>query len=196
MKTKSTLVALYYKKKQEMLRFKIKGLICFPCGYWEYYRCGKEIEKSYSHVEKVIQLYTETTLDLISPLVLTQHKIFMQACTDTNKEIPSEAIFANIDLIDVICSMDSQAHDLVQSCCTRRSSFPNIDKINYMRTIYDKYKELGGDEEVVLYGMPEYFALVDDPVALDLLQLCEKFAESKSEMRNFAMKYKSAVFGD
>lgn len=169
-------------------RSKTQVAMCVCCG-WTWLMCccvglsclipGKEQETVVDAMRAVIDWYTTKTLDALAPLVSAQHELFLTACANVNARVTNGEIFPKVNLIDAICASDAALGAVIGAATARRvgACLANImdprakqAKTAYLQEVHKQYMKLGGNPAVVLFGLPEYLAIVYDPTCTIMIR--------------------------
>lgn len=160
----SRIVEFYDENRKYIMTSKLLGWICRPfcCLGMICLSNANDKEKYTKYINKVVEMYTRDVLISLAPKVINEHKIFLKACNEVNTLSIKEGrkIYPYINLIDVI----SVAMPIM-GCVLKDIAFWCLDKNEkeeYLLKIYKKYIELGGNTSIVVYGLPEYIAIVFD----------------------------------
>ena len=185
----SRLVAVSQKANRQVFWEKLSWVCCCPCGLCLCYGHALTLQRKYQSVNKVVQYYTKDVLNLIAPLIHTQHKIFIQALTDV--ETQSGKVCRDMTLLDAICSHDVLASIIIKG---KHPMKDDENELRFLQAVFARYKELEGNECVVLYGLPEYICQVSDPTHIDAILVYDQVADANSQLSRFLQRYKSSVF--
>lgn len=155
-----------------MLISTIIGFVCLPvfCLGCAWLSEVNDRRRSNKHIFDIVNMYTPNTLNLLAPLITEQHKLFLKACLKVNNDISNilnnstinstnyltNNIFPNVTLIDVLKIKVPVLRYL------SAQEFLCKDKNEYLTNVYNEYINLGGQPDTVIYGLPEYIALILD----------------------------------
>lgn len=151
----SRIVAYVNNLKKQAFLSNILGVFLLPicCIGCVWFSDSKDQRKNNKYLFDIVDSYTANKLNLIAPIINQQHEFFLKACLNINKEYKGH--FHNITLIDVL------SLKIPVLGCLRSQEY-NDNKKEYLTQVFDEYMKLGGQPDQVLYGMPEYIALILD----------------------------------
>jgi hypothetical protein len=135
------------------------GLICCIPAF--------AVDNMACELKAVIAYYTAHVLARLRSKVDREQGLFLDACSAINKTVPSAAhIVPRLRLIDVI-RLSTPTLSVLFKDISMPISFTvantNPGHTKYIADVYDEYVRLGGNSSVVIYGLPEYLAIVIDP---------------------------------
>lgn len=163
------------------------GLVCLITA--------KDVECTVTNkLRDIIEWYSADTLKVLGPRVRAQHDLFITACTNVNEK--ATKIFPNVNLIDAICAYDTTFGAVFNE---RKYSFDlsflsnnndKDDKNKYLLDVYKEYIRLNGDSAPVIYGLPEYLAILYDPTCDIMLRYYDDITKP-SQLSWMIMRYKT-----
>lgn len=120
----------------------------------------------------------EANMHSIGERIRRQTTIFRAAVNQINKTCDPEIIDTNICLLDVISDMNPRTGQIINNSNYPGSRLLGIMKKKndgYTNQIWNTYKEMGGDHQIVVYGLIEYLCQNFDPTSQYVMNLVQKF---------------------
>ena len=179
-----------------------KSVLLMKCCGWTWMGCcciglaccipAVATDAVISELRSVVAFYTPDRLHKLAELIGAQQRLFIQACTRVNARIPGNSIFPSITLMDAICAADSNIGAIVEDTRRTRIFQEPAEKTQYKMDVYNEYAGMGGNTAVVLYGLPEYMALINDPTCDMMISYYKKII-SASQLNTLVMSNKVAA---
>ena len=138
-------------------------------------------------IKKIIKIYTPDGLSRLSRKISIEHTLFLEACVIVNAT--SGNIFPDVNLVDVLCVVNSNLKTMLSMFYLFELGFNKKNKDEYLLKIYQEYTAKGGNENVIIYGLPEYLARFYDPTCDKMLTLFNKIAR-ETQLSCFVMAHR------
>lgn len=143
-------------------------------------------------IKTVIDLYTPNLLRKIAGDIAREEVIFKTAFIIVNMEYNYDIIFQNnnINLLDIICESHMDFKNMLSLECFHYFSKDHLVlRQEYLQKLYLEYKKLGGNEKVIIFGLPEYLAGEYNIIYREDIQFIYKLLARDSYLRKFVMGY-------
>jgi hypothetical protein len=149
---------------------------------------AKIFEALIEDIQKIIKIYTPHGLTNLARRISDEQSIFMEACNIVNSK--TQYIFPDVNLVDVICVMRPNLKSMLSMLYVYDILGMNKQsKDAYLSQIYQEYTAKGGNENVIIYGLPEYLSRFNDPTCDKMLNLFKKLA-SETQLSNFVFSHR------
>ena len=161
-----------------------ENMFCIPFGYVT----AMDILKK--DIENVIQFYTPAFLEKIALDISREQDIFIRAfMVHVDQSNLCKDMLNDIQLIDIICAHNNKLKRMLSLQNNKYYSKDLlIKKKDYVEKMYIEYKRLGGNDNVIIYGLPEYIARIYD-MRRDDIQIVYKLLARDSYLRQFVLSH-------
>lgn len=126
-------------------------------------------------LKEIIAFYTPSVLNNIRLRVDREQKIFIDACNKVTDKCKGNDVVSSLRLIDIIRLGDATIGAIVrQPIMASLGIMVNMNKegrTRYIAEVYNEYRHSGGNPSVVIYGLPEYCAVIMDPTSITMKQI-------------------------
>lgn len=191
----SRLVEYHSSTKKTSFYGKCVGLICLPllCTGVSCCITSLVMDVTIKTIKKVIDFYTVPILIELRKRIDHENKLFMDACSEVIIKTDPLYIVPNINIMNAIRATDGRARAMIKDH-TFSVSFIIDNKIIQGRSeftvnVYKKYREFGGNPSVIIYGYPEYMAMIVDPSSQYMLDIYPAIT-SDTQLRRFMLEHK------
>ena len=116
-------------------------------------------------IEDIIEKYKEPTLKTLRILVDYEDVLFIMA--KDNVKDRTGFRHSKITLLDVICCCENLALEMMRSIDYKYMINHSDELKKYKTDLYNEYIALGGNPAVIMYGLPEYMCLLDNPTGFN-----------------------------
>ncbi len=191
----SRIVTAFKSQKQSSVWSWICGVLCCPFFCSGLVCCMNAIhmEEILTELRNIIAFYTAPVLSQLREKVDKEQKLFLDACMTVNTMTEGKYIISNIRLIDVIRKTDTTIASWVLQPNTIASVFKvdldNEGTTKYIIDVFTEYIRIGGNVSVIMYGLPEYLAIVMDPTC-DAMLRTYKNIMCDTQMYRFICQHK------
>jgi hypothetical protein len=174
----SRLIASYTSHNKISFWGKFVGTLCCPfcCIGLVCYIPAFALKEVLSSLRNIIAYYSAPILHKLRPMIDREQKLFMDACLTVNAMSDGQSIVAELRLIDCIRNNNEMVNSIVKtpSMLTQRfiTDKNKLGRSEYMNNVYEEYMKQG-NPSVVIYGFPEYLAIIMDPTSDSMVQLYE-----------------------
>lgn len=199
---KSRIVASAAESKKYYMLDKCLGIFCIPfcCMGVLLLKELREDTRDEKYLFKIVKLYGEKVLNDLRPLVEYEHQLFLKACHHVNKNALQDDvnIFPNVILLDAIEAVLPTVGIVLNYprrettyCQSKQTSESEKEKKKnmYLLDVYNKYIDLGGNITNVVYGLPEYLAIMNDTLSFTMIDYYKQLLRS-TQLYELVMSYK------
>ena len=193
----SYLLREHSNMKKNMFWLKFWGWTCMPCCCMG---CicilpAKLYEDLVKDVSKIVKIYTAPFLNKLAKGISDQQKIFLEATLSVNST--TTKIFPDVSLLDVLYVAQPNIQKMMPFDYNYKLfdalDEKNVDKKKYIMDIYKVYKGNGGDENYIIFGLPEYLARFHD-ISSNFMLKTFKLISSETQLSVFIFSHKASVF--
>jgi hypothetical protein len=187
----SRLVSSLKTMKRSTFWGKFFGCLCMPFMCAGLVCCipALVLEDTISSLQNVITYYTVPILDKLREKVDGEQRLFLDACSNVNTSTEGPSIISNMTLIEIIRQVDSKIGALLND----PGMVPSLTflitnqkgKEQYRLDVYNEYIKLGGNISVIIFGLPEYMAIIMDPT-------CDKMCKMYSNVMHDSQLHRLA----
>lgn len=196
----SRIVVLYKIYKMSLFMTRCFGVLTLPCCFLGMIclALNEDDKRDMKYLFKIVDMYGVEVLNKLAPLVAKEHELFLRACREVN-EGGGVTIYPNVTLLDalrvgmpsvggVLCILDSSGLGRYGG---------GKDKEEYLGLVYKRYIELGGNIGMVVYGLPEYVAIIYDIRDHEYIGITEveyfRQITGATQLHELVMSYKDKV---
>lgn len=171
------------------------GCICIPCccAGTACLLLAEEISKFKILFPKVIEIYGgKKNCKILGERIRTELNIFCKALTIINSSCSPIIIKTNTTLLEVICHVFPNTGNIITDVSKTGIAFldQKTEKHNeYFNKLWETYTALGGNYQIVVYGIIEYLCQTNEPTSDYVEQYLQEFT-SYSALRAECLSYK------
>lgn len=174
---------------------KVSGCLCIPFFCAGLFCCSTAfvLDALINALREVVAMYGIPTLIQLRQKIDHEHKVFMDACTKIIQTTDSRFIVPRLRLIDAIRKTDGAIGAIIKdSSLSVDLTFDKeviAGRTQFVRDVYLEYIAQGGNPSIVIYGLPEYMAMMMD-VTADYMTRMYRDMTGDTQLYRLVMQHK------